>query len=168
MICSKTEVLRGDSGIDAVCQFNIFFLVSLDNGRGVNAGRSAKRVFAHDWIVRRNRNTRGDGNFFAIFFQFGQVLLVPGRNTHQLQVDQHLIHLRVADTLSDAEGGGMDTIRARNQSRHSVRGGEAAVAVSVPVDANLLARRLHHLFQHELHQRHRAHGSRVSGGVAQH
>ena len=40
--------------------------------------------------------------------------------------------------------------------------------MSVPFDANFFAGRLHHLFQHKLDQRHRAHGRGVSGSIAEH
>jgi len=46
-------------------------------------------------------------------------------------------------------------------------GFQSPVAVTVPVDANLLTGRLDHLFKHELDQRDRAHGRGVSGGVAE-
>ena len=45
---------------------------------------------------------------------------------------------------------------------------QAAVAVPVPIDANLFARGLHHFFDHELHQGKRAHGRGVSRGIANH
>jgi len=50
----------------------------------------------------------------AVALEFGQVLPIPRGDAHEFQVDQHLVHLRVADALSQAERGGMNAIRARH------------------------------------------------------
>ena len=42
-------------------------------------------------------------------------------DAHQLEIHQHLIHLRVADAFADPERGGVDTIGAGDQRRHRVR-----------------------------------------------
>jgi hypothetical protein len=110
----QAEVVRGHSGIDGVRKFDVFFLIRFDDGSGVNAGRGAERVFADYRIVRRNRNAGGGGDSLAVLLEFGQVLPVPRRDAHELQVDEHLIHLRVAYAFSEAEGGRVHAIRARH------------------------------------------------------
>src|ERR1035441_3626861 len=99
----EAEVVRGHAGIHGVREFNIFLLVGLHEGSGVNAGGSAERVLTNYGIVRRNRNAGGGGDGLTISLEFGQVLPIPRRDAHELQVDQHLVHLRVADAFSKAE-----------------------------------------------------------------
>ena len=134
----------------------------------MNARRGAERVFADHGIVRRNRNAGRSRNSLTVALELGQVLTIPRRDSHELQVDQHLIHLRVADALSDAERGRVHAIRACRERRHGVRDCQSPVAVAVPVNANFFARRPDHFFEHEFHQRGGAQGRGVSGGVTDH
>src|SRR6266516_4057193 len=61
----------------------------------------------------------------------------------------------------------MYAVGSSHEGGHRIGGSEAAVAMAVPVHANLRARRFDDFFHHELHQRQSAHGSGVSGGVAE-
>src|SRR3979490_508827 len=61
----------------------------------------------------------------------------------------------------------MDAMCARHQRRQRVGDSQSAVAMSMPVDANFLTRRLYHFINYELDQCKRAHWSGVSGSVAE-
>src|SRR5256885_10688382 len=45
---------------------------------------------------------------------------VPRRNSHQLEIDQHLVHLRVAHSLSSAKRTSVNAIRAGGERRHRI------------------------------------------------
>src|SRR5207249_4697523 len=103
----------------------------------------------------------------AIRLEPGDVLLLPGRDAHEFQVDEDLIHLGVADALTNAQRASMHAVRTGYEGSHRIGGSEAAVAVAVPVHADFLAGRFDDFFHHELDQREGAHRSGVSGGVAE-
>ena len=98
----QPKVVRRDSGINGIRKLNIFFLIRLDHSRGVNASRCAESILSNHRIIRRYRDASRHRNKLAIALQLRQILPIPGRDTHELQVDQHLIHLRVADPLAYA------------------------------------------------------------------
>src|SRR5579862_7354629 len=60
----------------------------------------------------------------------------------------------------------MDTVRTCDDRRHRICNGEAAVAVTVPVDANLLTGRLNDFFHHKPHEGQRSHWRGVASRIA--
>src|ERR1700733_10507431 len=95
----EAKVMRRHAGIHRVRQLNILLLISLNHRRGMNARRRAQRILAHHRIVRRNRHASRDRHGLTILLEFRQILLIPRRNAHQLEIDQHLIHRRVSDAF---------------------------------------------------------------------
>ena len=160
--------MRWHARVNRVGQFDVIFLERLDHCRCMHPGRRAKRILAHHRIVRWNRHASSPRHCLTILLQFGEILPIPRHNAHQLEIDQHLVHLRIAHAFANADGASVNAICPRDQRRHRVGNREPAVAVPVPVQANLLARRLHHFLDHEPHQRERAHGRRVPRSVADH
>src|SRR6266567_8308542 len=125
----------------------------------MDSGGGAESVSADDWIIGRDGNSGGTGDGVAIIFQLGQVLFTPGRNAHQFQVDQHLVHLSVADALSGAEGAGVNAIGAGCEGGEGIGDGEAAITMAMPVEANLFAGWTHHFVQNKFCESEGAHGS---------
>ena len=68
------------------------------------------------------------------------------------QVHQHLVHLRVADALADSERSRMHAVAPATKAASEFGDRHAAIAVAVPIDANLLAAGLHHFLDDEPHQ----------------
>src|SRR5271157_51639 len=162
----QPENVRGHAGIDGVGQHDVILVIGLDDRGRVHAGGGAESVVTDHGIIFRNGHAGRARNSLTICLQLGQVLLVPGRNAHQFQIHQHLVNLGVAHALAQTDGAAVHTIRARDDRGHGVGDGEAAIAVAVPVHANLFARGLNDFLDHKAHQSQRAHRSGVAGGVA--
>ncbi len=67
----------------------------------MNASRRAKRVAAKDRVIERDGPVTGFRGFFTVLAQTHQIVFDPAQ---KFQIDQQLIHRRVADALSHAEG----------------------------------------------------------------
>ncbi len=154
------------AGVDAVRQLRIVLAIGLDDRRGVDAGSSAKSIVSHHRVILGDRNPRGPRHYLAVVLQLGEVLARPGLDSEQFQVDQHLVHLRVADALADAASRSVHNLRACDQRTEGVGNRESAIAVAVPLHANIGATGLHHFVHHELDQRDHTHRSGMSHSVA--
>src|SRR5580692_10819622 len=99
----QTEHMRGHARVNRIGQHFIILVIRLDDRRRMHARSRAKGIVANHRIIRRNRHPRSPRNRLAILLQLGQVLISPWRNAHQLQVHQHLIHLRIAHALAEAD-----------------------------------------------------------------
>ena len=96
----ESKDVRRHAGVDRVREFDVVLLVSLDDGGRMHAGGGAERIIADNGVVGWNRNARGARDRDAVVLETGEVLRGPGRNSHQLEIDEHQIHLRVPDTLA--------------------------------------------------------------------
>src|SRR5258708_280929 len=148
----QTEVLRRHSGVDRVGQFRIAFFEGLDDRRRMHSGRGPESVIAQHGIIAGYGNSGSPGNRWAVFLQAGKVLVRPRRNAHQLQIDQHLVDLRVSHALADSQRGSMDTIGAGRQRSQGIGHREAAVRVAVPVHAYFLAQGRDYLVDYKTDQ----------------
>ena len=128
----------------------------------MNAGRRAEGVAPEDGVVERYRPAATLGSLLAILAQARQVVVNPA---HELQVDEQLIHRRVADALADAQGRAVNLIRAALDGRNRVDDAEAAVLMPVPVKSDALALLLDNLLD-EADDRARPVGRGVAHGVA--
>src|SRR5262249_24690092 len=126
----------GYPGVDGIGQPLIALLECLDDGGRVNAGRRSEGVAPYDGIGDRDWDTGGAACSLAIAHQVGKVVVDV---THQLQVDQELVHRRVADALADTQRGPVEPVRAGFECRYCVDDSEASVLVAVPVYLNVLA-----------------------------
>ena len=84
--------------------------------------------------------------------------------SHQHQVHQQQIHRRVADALADAERRAVQPRRAGLERAQRVDDGEVAIAVAVPVDADVAAALVDDAL-HEADDRRGAGRRRVADGV---
>ena len=83
----QSEDMRGNTGVDGVREFDILLLIGLDHGGGVNSGGGAEGVVTDYGIIHRDRNAGRIRHGFAIRLELGKVLLIPGRDAHEFQVD---------------------------------------------------------------------------------
>src|SRR3954451_15474155 len=130
----ESKIMRGNARINIVGQFKVVLVERLDNRGGMNTGRGAIGVVTDDGVIARNRNTSGNRDLLAIFLEAREILLVPRLDAHQTQVHEHLVHLGIPDTLTDAECGGMHASSSSNQGGESIGNAHATIAVAVPID----------------------------------
>src|SRR6266481_93932 len=160
----ETEKMRGHSTVDGVGKGRIVLVKGLDNGRRVNACGGAKRVAADNGIVRGDRGVGGPRNFFAILFQAGKVAI---DQPHKAQIDEHQLHGSIADTLAEGICGGVNLVCARGDGGERIGDGQAAVAMTVPVDANFLAAGLYNFLDGEFDEIVHALRGSVAHGVTE-
>ena len=99
----------------------------------------AESVIADHGIILGNRDAGSFRHRFAVFLQLGQVLALPGLDAEQLQVHQHLVHLGVADPLADSASRRMNHFCSRHQRGDGICDRQAAIAMTVPFDPNVLS-----------------------------
>ena len=128
----------------------------------MDAGGGAERVAAHERIADRDIPFHGAGDGLAVFEQLRQILAVE--LPEELQVEEQELHLRVADALADPESRGMHAIGAVLEGPDGVLEREAAIVVTVPVDADVGAGAGDHVLR-ELNEIAHAVGSGVADGV---
>ena len=107
----------------------------------MDASRGTKRVLAENRVIRRDRHPRPLGDDLAHFAQLPQVCVDPPQ---QAEVHQQQIEVRVADALAQAERATVDPVGAGNGRLDGIDDAEAAIAVAVPVEADVRF----HLVQH--------------------
>ena len=104
----------------------------------MDAGSSAKGIIPDHGIVDGDAHTGGSRPRSGNERQLGQVVPMRAQET---QVDQQQIHLRIADPLTDPERGAVHPVNASFDGGQTVGHAEPPIAVAVPVDFDLLARR---------------------------
>src|ERR1700733_9202069 len=164
----QPEHMRGHARVNRVRQHNIVLAIRLDDRRRMHARGRAKSVVSHHRIVRRNGHAGGPRHGLAILYQLTEVLLSPGRNPHEFEIDQHLIHLRITHALTQTDSASVNAIGPGNQSRYRIGNRQAAIAVPMPIQTNPFAGGFHHFLDHKPHQRERSHGRGMPCCVADH
>jgi hypothetical protein len=76
--------------------------------RRVNARRRAECVAPEDRIVDGNRPAATRLRRAAVVAEFRQIVVDP---VHQFEIDEQLIHRRIADAFADAERRAVNLIR---------------------------------------------------------
>ncbi len=113
--------MRRHARIHGIRQLGVILLERLNHCSGVDTGRRAKCVFTHHRIVRGNWDASPARDRIAVVFQPGQVLGVPGLHAHEFQVDQKLVHLRVAHALARAQRTAVNAIGSGGHGREGIR-----------------------------------------------
>ena len=103
----------------------------------MDAGGGAECVLADDRIVVGNRHAARFRHRLAICHQRREVAI---DEAHHHQVDEQQLHRRVANALADPEGGGVHAGGAGFERGDAVDDRQVAIAVAVPVKADLCAR----------------------------
>src|SRR5687767_8454186 len=132
-LLAHAEEPRRDARVDEVGQLVAALAEALDDGRRVDAGRRAEGVAAEDGVVERYRPAAAFGRLLAVVAQAREVVVYPAQ---QPEVDEQLVHRRVADALADAERGAVDLVGAALDGRDGVDDAEAPILVPVPVEAD--------------------------------
>lgn len=142
------EVRSRYAGIHAVRQPWIAFAHGFDHGGGMHARAGQESVVAKDGVVVRDGHAQMLGASAHVVAEATQVAVDPAQ---QFEVGEQQIHRRVAGTFADAQGRTVHFIDSGFHRGHAVREVQIAIAVSVPVDADISALALHNAF-HERHE----------------
>ena len=164
----ESEQVSRNTRVDGIGELDIILLIGLNDGGGVNSGGGAKSIFTKHRIICRNRNAGCARHSLAVVLQFAEILPVPGSDAHQLQIHEHLVHLRVTDPLPGSKRAGVNTVGAGGKRSHGISDGKTAIAMAVPVDPNLFAAWFDYLVKHEFRQGMGAQWRRMPGGVSHH
>src|SRR5207253_11359962 len=116
----------------------VVLLISLEYRGSVYSGGRAERIFSYYRIIRRYRYARCPRDRLTIFLQFPEILVFPWRNLHELEIHQHLIHLRIANALANSQRTCVYALRSSNQRGHCIGDRHTPVKVTVPIIADLL------------------------------
>src|SRR5437868_8044362 len=108
-LLAHAEESGGHARIDEVCEFRVALPETLDDSRRVYARGCAEGVATEDGIVERYRPAATLRRLVAVLAQSREVVVNPA---HEFQVDEQLIHRRVADALADSESRAVNLIRA--------------------------------------------------------
>src|SRR5271157_1981324 len=161
----QPKQMRRHPAIHRIRQFPVMFLQRLDDRRRVHPRPCPERIPPDHRIIWRYHCMRRLRHLFAVRLQICQVVI---NQSHQPEIHQQQFDRRIPHALSQRQRHAMHLIRSRRHRRQRIRHRQSAIPVPMPVHANSLPRRFHHLSHRKSHQVKRALRRRMPHRVAQH
>src|SRR5215510_1285057 len=137
------------TGVNGIRQLGLTLLESFNDRSSVYAGRSAESVGTENRITRRNGHMTSARCGLAIILQLDQVVIDRSK---ELQVDQHLIHRRISNALTNSECAPVNYICSGLNRGKRIDDAQTSIIVPMPADQDVLARWLHDFFDNVFHK----------------